>query len=1048
MIEPTTPTAPSASDTTWTTAYNADGEPSAVTEPGGVSLSYGYDPLGDITSESGSGATATTPARTFGYDLDQRLTSATSGTGTDSFTYNGDSDLTAASGPSGTSSYTYNGDGLVASETGAAGKTSYTYDGADRLSTEAEPLTGATLTWGYNADSNPTSISYATSGTAGPTQSFGYNSLQQVTSDTLTSASGSTLASESYGYDADGNVTSQATGGLLGASSATYGYDKADRLTSAASGGETTDYGYDNDGNLTSDGSATNTYNAQDQLTSSASSAGTTDYSYTLNGEQASVTPPGGSATNDTWDAYGDLASAGSVSYGYDALGRLTSRTAGSGSAASLSYLGTSDTLASDGTSDYSYTPSGAVTGVQQSGGTAYTTMTDQHGDVIGTFSPTSTAQGLAGYSSYSPYGAKTSANYTESLGYQGDYTDPTTGLVYMNARWYNPATGTFTSTDTLGGTPIPASVDGNPYAYADDNPLTETDPSGHLCCGLGTIERGLQTAERWAGSEADPLVEYGGDALEGLGTASTFAAEAAVGGLTALFTLADWAFDPTPTASGCWVDVICAGGGGSPAPTWSPVIPQGGRAGGPGPGGSSGSAGPGGSVGSGYWQYPVSYSPPPPPPPPQDCYAGPDPTCTVPTAPGSLLRTPVITAHVNNITSYSELCQLGDCIGEKVTSKQRAVKGLTTGGNDNSPANANNADQNDQQLLQPIRDQGVQPTPAAEGAGAGGGGGGGPPAPAASSASCGPQPDDGTPLVPDPSALLSLPGNNQNQGPTSGGQSFSGNTQVLLPGGKTAPISSLKPGDKVVATDTKTGKNQIETVTAVEVHHDTNLYDLTVKTSHGTAVIRTTASHLFWDPAKHAWVKAAALRKGEPLRTPGGATAYADGGSTPKIHDGLMWDLTVPGNNDHDFYVAVDASAILVHNINCPSWMSQETANAIRNASNRNVANKIIGNAGRDAVAARYPGSQTEVQFETALGKRIVDVLTPEGVAIESKVGYVVYDSGIQLQVAKDQLLLQNQQVSAVKWLFLDPMYGRSGPSGPLIAALEEAGIQWGIGP
>jgi hypothetical protein len=27
-------------------------------------------------------------------------------------------------------------------------------------------------------------------------------------------------------------------------------------------------------------------------------------------------------------------------------------------------------------------------------------------------------------------------------------------------------------------------------------------------------------------------------------------------------------------------------------------------------------------------------------------------------------------------------------------------------------------------------------------------------------------------------------------------------------------------------------------------------------------------------------------------------------GGSTPADHDGWMWDLTVPGNNDHDFYV------------------------------------------------------------------------------------------------------------------------------------------------
>jgi hypothetical protein len=27
------------------------------------------------------------------------------------------------------------------------------------------------------------------------------------------------------------------------------------------------------------------------------------------------------------------------------------------------------------------------------------------------------------------------------------------------------------------------------------------------------------------------------------------------------------------------------------------------------------------------------------------------------------------------------------------------------------------------------------------------------------------------------------------------------------------------------------------------------------------------------------------------------------------------MWDLTVPGNNDHDFYVQVGGDAILVHN-------------------------------------------------------------------------------------------------------------------------------------
>ena len=136
------------------------------------------------------------------------------------------------------------------------------------------------------------------------------------------------------------------------------------------------------------------------------------------------------------------------------------------------------------------------------------------------------------------------------------------------------------------------------------------------------------------------------------------------------------------------------------------------------------------------------------------------------------------------------------------------------------------------------------------------------------------------------------------------GGLSFTPDTGVLLAGGKTAPISSLKPGDAVIATSTTAGKTTPEIITAVEVNHDTDLYDLRVKTARGVQVIHTTASHLFWDPYLHYWVPANKLSKGERLKTPDGTVATADGGTTPKVHDGWMWDLTVPGNNDHDFYV------------------------------------------------------------------------------------------------------------------------------------------------
>ena len=39
-----------------------------------------------------------------------------------------------------------------------------------------------------------------------------------------------------------------------------------------------------------------------------------------------------------------------------------------------------------------------------------------------------------------------------------------------------------------------------------------------------------------------------------------------------------------------------------------------------------------------------------------------------------------------------------------------------------------------------------------------------------------------------------------------------------------------------------------------------------------------------------------------------------------PKRHDGWMWDLTVPGDNDHDFYVSAGSAPVLVHNTSCPT--------------------------------------------------------------------------------------------------------------------------------
>jgi hypothetical protein len=147
------------------------------------------------------------------------------------------------------------------------------------------------------------------------------------------------------------------------------------------------------------------------------------------------------------------------------------------------------------------------------------------------------------------------------------------------------------------------------------------------------------------------------------------------------------------------------------------------------------------------------------------------------------------------------------------------------------------------------------------------------------------------------------------------GGQSFTAATKVRTASGALVAISTLKAGQQVLATDTKTGQDRAEPVAAVLVHHDTDLYDVKVRAGHRTAVIHTTSGHPFWDQSSGRWVKAAALTYGTHLRTPGSGTATILGGSSPRARTGWMWDLTV--TRDHDFYIQAATTTILVHNCN-----------------------------------------------------------------------------------------------------------------------------------
>ena len=479
QVEPATSQYTSAADSTTTVAYDGNGKPVSMTEPGGVALTYSYDSMDDLTGQTGSGATAPTATRSFTYDTAGNMltaaTTSTAGSGqpsnatSESFTYDDRGLPLTASGSAGSTAYTWNGDGEQASVADAAGTASYSYDSAGRLHTMSDPASGATLTYSYNPMSQVSQVAYGGSGA--DIQTFGYNSLHELTSDTLTHGS-TTLASVGYGYDLNGDITSKTTTGFAGASANTYSYDEAGRLTSWYNGTATTSYAYDGDGNRVRAGSTTYTYDARDELTSD----GTKSYTYAADGDLTSA----GSVTS-TSDAYGQQGAQGTQSDTYDALGRDTGTTVTGGAATALSYEGTTGQLTGDGASTYTWTPGGTLTGTAAgSSGGGVLDFTDQHTDLTGQFTASGTA--LSGSQAFGPWGAVTATGGTlsGSLGYQSQFTSPATGQVDMGARWYNSATGTFGNKDTVSNKPVPDSASASPFGYAADNPLDLTDPTGH----------------------------------------------------------------------------------------------------------------------------------------------------------------------------------------------------------------------------------------------------------------------------------------------------------------------------------------------------------------------------------------------------------------------------------------------------------------------------------------------------------------------------------------------------------------------------------------
>lgn len=497
-IEPPTAAHPTSADRTFTVSYDAGGLPILEEQPGSVRVTRGYDNLGRLLTENGG------TSRGFEYDLAGRTTAATTPDTSLQFAFDDRDLLTSATGTAGQSSFGYDASGRMTRRVDAAGTTNYSWTARSELAGLSDQLTGQARAYTWSAAGDLTAVGYGN----GTTRAYTYDPIGRLDTDQVTGTTG-TQWSADYDYDPDGNLATEIVGpaGRPGAGTNTYTYDKAKRLVGwtgpgSAAGG--TGYVYDPNGNRVAAAGVPATYDQRNRLLTS----GTTTNTWTARGDLATATTDG-TTTAYTYDGFGNTTAAGFVSYRVDALGRTVTR-----GGVGFAYGGTEQQPVHDGTTKIAHSPTGdpVATGA---GGLAAHLIADRHGDIV---AATVVGGQVVHGATYDPFGTPVAGlgASTGPIGFQGQYTDPDTGQVDMGARFYDPATGTFTTRDTDNGS-ADDPVTTNRYAYANNNPLANADPDGHKAVPVRSF--GFSSSKSWGSSTSK---KWGSASSKSWGSASS----------------------------------------------------------------------------------------------------------------------------------------------------------------------------------------------------------------------------------------------------------------------------------------------------------------------------------------------------------------------------------------------------------------------------------------------------------------------------------------------------------------------------------------------
>lgn len=295
----------------------------------------------------------------------------------------------------------------------------FTYDHLRRLTEAWSPSSG-------NCTTPP-----STAGLGGPApywSSWTFDAVGNRDLETLHAAAGNTV--REYTYPASGagavrphGVTSISETGPAGPKTHSYGYDAAGNTTTRPGGAS----------------GQTLTWDPEGHLATTSDTSGTTSYLYTANGARLIMRDATGTTVY--------------------LPGTELRRTTSNGTVTATRY--------------YAY--NGQVAAMRQPGTGITWLATDHQG--THSLAVAAGAQTLT-QRRQSPYGDPrgTTSAWPNRKGFVGGDTDPTT-LTHLGAREYDPAIGRFISVDPIMDLADPQQW--NPYAYANNNPTTLSDPTG-----------------------------------------------------------------------------------------------------------------------------------------------------------------------------------------------------------------------------------------------------------------------------------------------------------------------------------------------------------------------------------------------------------------------------------------------------------------------------------------------------------------------------------------------------------------------------------------